>query len=106
MSDLTIATPPQPPIIGQPYSPECIVTNSELLEDASVSVQWLNSRGEVLATSSTSGNASLPLNFAQVSASDAGSYVCQAVITSPQFDGPQTIQEVFNLDPLRKFTKD
>ena len=103
MSDLNIVPPPQPPILGLPYDPECVLSNSELLHDASVDIQWLNSRGEVLATRSAMGNVSLPLNFAQLSANDAGNYVCRAVITSPLFDGPQTIQRVFNLRPLRKF---
>ena len=103
MPDLRIATPPQRPILGQPYTPECVLTNSEFLEDASVNIQWLNSRGEVLTSLSTTGNVSLPLNFPQVSAGDAGNYVCQAVITSPLIDGPQTLQRSFNLSPLRKF---
>ena len=102
-SDLRITTPPQRPILGLPYTPECVLTNSELLEDASVNIQWLNSRGEVLAARSDTGNVSLPLNFAQLSASDAGNYVCRAVITSSLFDGPQTIERTLNLRPLRKF---
>ncbi len=52
---------------------------------------------------STTGNASLPLNFAQLSAGDAGNYMCRAVITSPLFDGPQIIQRNFNISPLGKF---
>ena len=79
------------------------MTNSDLLGDASVDIQWLNSRGEVLATGSNTGNVSLPLNFAQLSASDAGRYTCRAVITSPQLDGPQTLERVLNISPLRKF---
>lgn len=102
-SDIRISTPPQRPVVGLPYTPECVLTNSELLEDASVDIQWLNSRGEVLTMLSTTGNVSLPLDFTPISASDAGNYVCRAVITSPLLDGPQTIQTDFDLDPLRKF---
>jgi hypothetical protein len=101
LPNLNIPPPPQQPIIGRPYAPECILSNAD--EDVSVSIQWLNSRGEVLAMQSTTGNASLPLNFAQLSAGDAGNYMCRAVITSPLFDGPQTIQRNFNIRPLGKF---
>ena len=87
LSAVDIVPPPQSPIIGRPYSPECIVTNSEALgKDPIVSVQWINSRGEVLMSRNTTGNTSLPLNFAQLSVSDTGSYRCQALIMSPVLD--------------------
>ena len=101
--DLNIASPPQEPIIGLPYVPECILSGSGSLQDPSVNVQWLNSRGEVLAMRSATGDVRLPLNFAQLSAGDAGNYVCRAVITSPELaDGTQTIQRNINLRPLGK----
>lgn len=79
------------------------MSGSGSLQDPSVNVQWLNSRGEVLAMRSATGDVRLPLNFAQLSAGDAGNYVCRAVITSPELaDGTQTIQRNINLRPLGK----
>ena len=101
--ELNIATPPQEPIIGLPYAPECIFSGSGSLQDVSANIQWLNSRGEVLAMRSATGDVRFPLNFAEISADDAGNYVCRAVITSPDLpDGTQTFQTNFNLRPLGK----
>ena len=80
------------------------MTNPEALgEEATVSVQWINSRGQVLASLNTTGNTSLLLNFSQLSASDAGSYRCRALIMSPVLDGPQTFERVFDLRPVGMF---
>ena len=96
---IDITTPPENPVIGKPYSPLCIVTNSDDLRQAVVMIQWFGPNGAVLNSSAARGNASLPLNFDQLSLSDAGMYTCRAMIFSPLLPAPRTIERILNLLP-------
>ena len=98
-SEIDITTPPERPIVGKPFSPRCIVRNSPDLRQAVVMVQWIGPSGEVLNSSAVRGNASLPLNFDELSLSDAGRYTCRAMIFSPLLPGPRTIERELNLLP-------
>ena len=62
-------------------------------------IEWIGPRGEILNSRTTVGDASLPLNFSSLSVADAGSYTCRAVITSPLYNGPRTIQSLLLLNP-------
>lgn len=66
-----------------------------------VVIQWFGPSGELLNSGAARGNASLPLNFEQLSLSDAGRYVCRAMIFSPLLDGPRTIETNLDLLPER-----
>lgn len=96
-SNLSIITPPEDPMIGRPYSPQCVLSNSESLQQANVDIQWISPSGEVLNSQTTTGNVNLPLNFASLSADDAGTYICRAVITSPLINGSRTLESSLTL---------
>ena len=99
LSNISIITPPEDPMIGRPYSPQCILTNSESLQQANVDIRWIGPTGQVLNSRTDTGNVSLPLNFASLSAGDAGSYTCRAVITSPLLNGSRTLEGRLILTP-------
>ena len=98
-SEIDITTPPERPVIGRPFSPLCIVTNSPDLHQAVVMIQWIGPNGAVLNSSAVRGNSSLLLNFNQLSLSDAGRYTCRAMIFSPLLPAPRTIERELNLLP-------
>ena len=86
-------------MIGRPYSPLCVLSNSESLQQADVMIQWIGPRGQILNSSTTTGDVNLPLNFPSISAADAGSYICRAVITSPLLNGSRTVEGLWELVP-------
>jgi hypothetical protein len=98
-SNISIIAPPEDAMIGRPYTPQCVLTNSESLQQADVMIQWIGPTGQVLNSSTTMGDVNLPLNFASLSASDAGSYTCRAVITSPLLNGSRTLEGRLVLTP-------
>lgn len=98
-SNISIITPPEDPMIGRPYSPQCVLTNSESLQQANVDIRWIGPTGQVLNSRTDTGNVSLPLNFDSLSAGDAGSYTCRAVITSPLLNGSRTLEGRLILTP-------
>lgn len=99
-SEITIVTPPDGPIIGQPYVPVCNVSIFDSQRD-SVAIQWIDPMGVTIVSCTAAGNISLSLNFNQLSATNAGSYTCRAVITSPLFDGQRSIERTLNVRPIR-----
>ncbi len=99
LTEIDITTPPERPVVGKPFSPRCIVRNSPDLRQAVVMIQWIGPNGEVLNSSAVRGNASLPLNFDQLSLSDAGRYICRAMVFSPLLPEPRTIERELNLLP-------
>ena len=100
-SAIDITTPTEDPVIGKPYTPQCIVTHSDALQQAMVVILWIGPSGEVLNTLMATGNSSLPLNFTPLLLSDGGQYICRAMIMSPLLDRPRTIESNLNLIPMR-----
>lgn len=98
-SNISIITPPEDPMIGRPYTPQCVLSNSEPLQQASVVIRWIGPTGQILNSRTATGDVNLPLNFASLSAADAGSYTCRAVITSPLLNGSRTIEGLLLLTP-------
>ena len=98
-SNISIITPPEDPTIGRPYAPQCVLDNSESLQQANVEIQWIGPDGQVLNSRTATGDTSIPLNFASLSSSDAGVYTCRAMITSPLYDGTRTIESLLLLNP-------
>ena len=68
------------------YSLTCTVTGAERLTDAGamVAYQWLKN-GAVI-----SGQTMATLSFSPLTSSDAGSYTCQATVTSSLLSDPIT----------------
>lgn len=64
-------------------------------------IQWIDPVGVTIVSCTAAGNISLSLNFARLSATNAGSYTCRAIITSPFFDGQQSIERTLNVRPIR-----
>ena len=98
-SNISIITPPEDPMIGRPYTPQCVLSNSESLQQANVVIRWIGPTGQVLNSSTATGNVNLPLNLGSLSAADAGNYICRAVITSPLINGSRTIEGLLVLTP-------
>lgn len=86
-------------MIGQPYSPQCVLSNSETLQGANVDIQWISPSGQILDSRTATGNVDLPLNFASLSAADAGTYTCRAVVTSPLLSGSRILEGLLTLTP-------
>ena len=101
-SAIDITTPTEDPVIGKPYTPQCIVTHADALQQAMVVIQWIGPSGQVLNTGMAIGNSSLPLNFIPLLLSDGGRYICRATIMSPLLDRPRTIERNLNLIPMRE----
>ena len=70
------------PIVGSMYSLTCAVTGAERLTDAMVTYTW--SKNSTLL----SGQTMATLSFSSLTFSDAGSYTCQATVTSSLLSGP------------------
>lgn len=70
-------------------------------QQANVMIQWIDPMGVTIVSCTAAGNISLSLNFVRLSASNAGSYTCRAIITSPFFDGQQSIERTLNVRPIR-----
>ena len=74
------------PMVGSVYSLTCTVTLPERLTDAGamVTYQWLKNGAVV------SGKMMATLSFSSLTFSDAGSYTCQASVTSSLLSDPFT----------------
>ena len=70
------------PIVGSVYSLTCAVTGAERLTDAMVTYTW--SKNDALL----SGQTMATLSFSSLTFSDAGSYTCQATVSSSLLGGP------------------
>ena len=69
-------------MVGSMYSLTCIVTGAERLTDSTIAYQWFKD-GETV-TEETSET----LSFTSLTLSDAGSYTCQATVTSSLLSAP------------------
>ena len=69
-------------------------------QQANVMIQWIDPMGETIVSCTAAGNISLSLNFVRLAATDAGSYICRALITSPLIDGQQSIENTLNVRPV------
>ena len=74
------------------YSLTCTVTGAEGLTGAMVTYQWLKNGAVV------SGQTMATLSFSPLTFSDAGSYTCQATITSSLLSGPITTNSTSSID--------
>ena len=72
------------PMVGSMYSLTCIITLVERFIDAMVTYQWFKNSTVV------SGQPMATLSFSPLTFSDAGSYTCQATITSSLLSDPIT----------------
>ena len=72
------------PVVGSMYSLTCTVTGAEGLTDAMVTYQWCKNGAVV------SGQIMATLSFSSLSSSNAGSYTCEATVTSSLLSGPIT----------------
>ena len=73
------------PTAGSVYFLTCIVTGAERLTDAMVTYQWLKD-GNIISDQRMRN-----LSFSSLAISDAGSYTCQATVTSNLLSAPITI---------------
>jgi hypothetical protein len=71
-------------MVGSMYSLICTVTGAERLTGAMMTYQWLKN-GAVI-----SGQTMATLSFSPLTFSDAGSYTCQATVTSSLLSAPIT----------------
>ena len=62
-------------------------------------IRWIGPTGQILNSRTATGDVNLPLNFASLSAADAGGYICRAVITSPLLNGSRTVEGLLLLTP-------
>ena len=74
------------------YSLTCTVTGAERLTDAMVTYQWLKN-GAVISDQTMTA-----LSFSPLAISDAGSYTCQATVTSSLLSDPITTNITNNID--------
>ena len=83
---VSIASSVSTPMVGSMYSLNCTVTGAERLIDAGamVTYRWLKN-GAVI-----SGQTMATLSFSSLTFSDAGSYTCQATVTSSLLSVPIT----------------
>jgi hypothetical protein len=71
-------------MVGSMYSLTCAITGAEGLTDTMVTYQWRKNGGVV------SDQTMATLSFSSLSFSDAGSYTCQATVTSSLLSDPIT----------------
>ena len=83
---VSVASSVSTPMVGSIYSLTCTVTGSGRLTDAGamVTYQWLEN-GVVV-----SGQTMATLSFSPLTFSDAGSYTCEATVTSSLLSAPIT----------------
>ena len=81
---VSVASSVATPVVGSMYSLTCTVTGAERLTDAMVTYQWFKNGAEV------SGQTMATLAFFPLTFSDAGSYTCEATITSSLLSAPIT----------------
>jgi hypothetical protein len=79
-------------MVGSMYSLTCTVTGAERLTDAMVTYQWLKNGAVV------SDQTMATLSFSPLTFSDAGSYTCQATVTSSLLGDPITTASSNSVD--------
>ena len=79
-------------MVGSMYSLTCTVTGAESLTDAMVTYQWLKN-GAVISDQTLA-----TLAFSPLAISDAGSYTCQATVTSSLLSDPITTNITNSID--------
>ena len=72
------------PMVGSMYSLTCTITGAGRLASAMMTYQWLKNGAVV------SGQTVATLSFSPLTSSDAGSYTCQATVTSILLSDPIT----------------
>ena len=88
-----------PPVIGEPYTPECSGSVPPDLE-GSVTVSWITPSGVVVASSTSNDSASVPLPFEPFEVGDVGQYTCRVRVTSQFLDGRVGAFMTVQLEPM------
>ena len=93
----TITQPPQPPMFGEPFQPECF--GSSEIPGGTFEASWVGPNGNVIATQSSMGqNVSLLLPITSLAESDGGIYECRILVSSPFLDRDVLARDILTLD--------
>ena len=92
---VSVASSVATPMAGSMYSLTCTVTGAERLTDAMVTYQWLKNGAVVLDQTMAT------LSFSPLTFSDAGSYTCQATVTSSLLISGTTTTAPSNSENIR-----